>query len=1012
MRKIVQKHIESLYPQYAGKDQNVPLDKNDSYPIVDQFFFGGFNKTTISPWNREDRFSKTVETTQHFDVVLSNENSNGYIAINRKFDPQYDGHITLQSNIILKNANDGARVYLDNSDGKNEFEIFTKDGKFFVKTGSLYDTSIPVYDGNVYMRAEFFLDEKRGVFYINGAYGCDFDLPEDFKDLAKVTVSTSSGYEKLSVQMRQMYIRRNYSVDESFYAPVYPCDWEKCEGTEIVFLRNEPFGSGTLKLSSSATPKKCFKTLSGKVVFESFFLLPENGDEYKIHLDDTLTVTVKDGTMNIGDISHEFLRHIWQSVRIVADTEKGEAEIYICGKIKGKVSFSAKSFSNVSFEYNKNSENGYVFIDDIRVFNQIDYPDYCPAPVIPKSKGYNAVMSVCSIWHEGSHHGYDYVAPYDECTPLLGYYDEGSVECADWETKYMLEQGISAMQYCWYDPQSTDTSVAIKTPCNHWQQYDGYFFGKYSHLLPFCVMIENAGWTRAKMTLEEFKTFLWDYWVEWLFRDPRYYRIDNKAVFHIYRHDLFLSTFGSEEACREVLDFMHEDIKKYGYDGIIILVSIENPYHEKVAQTITNMGFDGHCHYGYGKASFAPGFITLTVDRIKDTFKKIGSDMFCVPTIGTGRNIMGWEDTRTPLASPEQYAETINNAIALNEKYSSLNMMYFSTWNEYGEGHWLAPSGLNGFGYADALRKILCEDDVEVKHQIPTASQMARIAHLYNDYRTPIRDWLTELPDVSTLSCTKLLDFKMSLDAWDFEDCKTSIDSDGAIVMDGYDVDPKCIYKEKLNIKADDVDYIHVKISSTAFDSMQVFFTNEEHEEFYAGGLLEGPMLKRNEYIDIYITPGNHKDWKGTITGLRIDPSNSAALTKIMQVEFLKLNPISYDFGVVVDNTALKIPFHYKAIEDGEYYLAANPKNCIFTSMNMYHEWDRFEGKLYIKTSNDTEFIFTVGEDVALVNGKEQKLKKPFSLLDHMPVLPLKFIFDNTGISYEISDNTVRVSVR
>lgn len=1012
MRKIVQKHIENLYPEYTAKDQNVTLDKNDSYPIVDQFFFGGFNKITVSPWNREDRFNKTVETTQHFDVVLSNENSDGYLAINRKFDPQKDGHITMQTNIVLNNADNGARVYLDNSDSENVFEIFTKNGKFFLKAGSLCETNIPVYDGNVYMRAEFYLDERHGTFYINGKYACDFVLASDFKDFAKVTVSTSSGYEKLSVQMRQMYIRRNYSVDESFYAPVYPCDWEKCEGAEIIRVPNEPFGSGTLKLSSSATAKKCFDALSGKVVFESFFLLPENGDEYKIHLDDAIAVTVKDGIIKVGDISHDFIRHIWQNVRIVADTQKGEAEIYICGKIKGKVAFCAKSVSNVSFEYNKNSENGYVLIDDVRVFNQIDYPDYCPAPVIPKSKGYNAVMSVCSIWHEGAHHGYDYVSPYDECTPLLGYYDEGSVECADWETKYMLEQGISAMQYCWYDPQSYDTSVPIKTPCNHWQQYDGYFYGKYSHLLPFCIMFENAGWGRVKMTLEQFKTFLWDYWVEWLFRDPRYYRIDNKAVFHIYRHDLFLSAFGSEEACKEVLDFMREDIKKYGYDGMIIVASCGNAHHEDVAKTLSNMGFDGHCHYGYGKQSYAPDFITHTVEKLRKTFDKVETDMFCVPTVGTGRNIMGWEDTRTPLSTPEQYAQTVKNAIALNEKYNSLNMIYFSTWNEYGEGHWLAPTGLNGFGYSDALKSVLCEDDTQIKHQIPTNSQMSRIAHLYNDYRTPIRSWLNELPDVAKLEYDPVFEMKMTTDAWDFEDCNVSISDDGAIVMDGYDVDPKCIYKEKTNIKAEDVDYIHVVMSSSSFDPPEIFFVNEEHDDFYATGNLSNILYKRDEFVDLFISPSSHEDWKGTISAIRIDPANSPALCAIKKVEFIKLRPISYDFGFSVDGTALNIPFYYKAIEDGEYYLAANPKNGTFAATNIYHEWDRFEGKLYIKTSTDTEFLFTVGEDTAIVNGKEEKLKKPFALYDHMPILPLRFIFDNAEISYKISDNIVYVSVR
>ena len=71
-------------------------------------------------------------------------------------------------------------------------------------------------------------------------------------------------------------------------------------------------------------------------------------------------------------------------------------------------------------------------------------------------------------------------------------------------------------------------------------------------------------------------------------------------------------------------------------------------------------------------------------------------------------------------------------------------MLYFSTWNEYGEGHWLAPSGLNGFGYADQWRKAFT-DAPEVHDDIlTTINQKNRICRLYNDTRQPIRPWLEE----------------------------------------------------------------------------------------------------------------------------------------------------------------------------------------------------------------------------------------------------------------------------
>ena len=1012
MREIVHKYIENLYPEYAAKSLNTPMNKDEAYPIVDQFFYGYFNKGEISTWTREDRHAKEVGTKQTFDPVLDNSKTDGYIAVSRKFEPQNDGRITLQTVIDLKNAQNGMRFYLSNTDEQNVFEVFSKDGVFFVKADGETRTDIAVHDGYTHFKADFDLDTKKAKLYIEGAYACNFSLSADYKDFGRITVATTKGCPDLRMQMRRMYIRKNYAVDENFYAPVYPADWESCDAAQMIREYNDAYESGTLKLVKSGVAKKCHRTLSGKIVFESFFYLPEIGDEYKIHFGNAFTVTAKDGKIFAGDIEHDFIRHVWQSVRLVADMDKGEAEVYICGKTRGFVSLSAKSVDNVSFEFEKNSENGYVLIDDVRVYNVFDYPDYCPVPVVPQKKAdnMNVIMSVCSLWHEGTHHGYDYAAPFDETTPMLGFYDEGNTEACDWETKYMLEQGISAFQYCWYPPQY-NPNIKIKTPRAFWHQYEGYFYAKYSHMLPFCIMWENAGAGSANWTLEDFKTFIWDYWVEWNFRDPRYYRIDNKAVLHIYKHDLFIKTFGGVENAKRVLDFMREDIKNHGYDGIILIVNCTNAYNDKVAKDLEDMGFDGLCNYALGAPSFQPEYIKNAANRFVDTFKRIDSEMYVVPTIGTGWNIIGWNDVRTPLSTPKQYAETIGYAVEISKNQEKCpNLMYFSTWNEYGEGHWLAPSGLNGFGYSDAMRSVLCEE-TKITHQIPTTCQAARFSHLHNDYRTPIRSWHLEHPTPEKLETEVVFDFDMSLDAWDFEDANVSTDDEGGIVMDGYGIDPKCIYKTEAGVKAQDVDYIHLVMSTDGYDSIQFFFSTDEKPNFFATGYIPVVPVKRNEYYDIYIET-KHVDWKGTIKNVRIDPAGVPVFAKIKKVEFLKFKPVSYDFGLVVDGVSLSIPFHYKAIENGEYYTAANPRNGIFAATNIHHEWDRFGGELYLKTPDNTEFRFTVGSDTVLVDGKKEKLKKPFYLFDHMPVIPLTFIFDKGGLAYEIKDNTIFLKVR
>ena len=92
--------------------------------------------------------------------------------------------------------------------------------------------------------------------------------------------------------------------------------------------------------------------------------------------------------------------------------------------------------------------------------------------------------------------------------------------------------------------------------------------------------------------------------------------------------------------------------------------------------------------------------------------------------------------------------------------------------------------------------------------------------------------------------------------------------------------------------------------------------------------------------------------------------------------------------------------------------LAVKIENGFFSASNIYYEWNRFENRLYLKTSTDVEFVFNVGSDICTINGMEEKLDKPFYLFDRLPVLPLKFLLDMAGIKYTDNDGALNINVR
>ena len=90
-------------------------------------------------------------------------------------------------------------------------------------------------------------------------------------------------------------------------------------------------------------------------------------------------------------------------------------------------------------------------------------------------------------------------------------------------------------------------------------------------------------------------------------------------------------------------------------------------------------------------------------------------------------------------------------------------------------------------------------------------------------------------------------------------------------------------------------------------------------------------------------------------------------------------------------------------LENGELYVTAEPYEGFFSLHNLYYEWSRFTGRLYIKSRNGSEIVFTRDSDIATVNGKDIKLAKKIEMRDGLPVLPLTFIYENAGIEYDIN---------
>ncbi len=998
-------------------------DAKEAYFLIDDDSLSYTTRGTpalASSWNYDNRFTDDVNTQGTTTSNLTDSSRVGYTAINRKFDPQNKGVLTFESRINVGSVVNGVHIYFENTKNETVVDVFTKDNVFNVKTiTETKPTSINVNGGNNNILLVMNLDKKTAKLYIDEVYGCDVSLGE-FTDITKITFST--GVEEVisyTPQTARLYM--NYPVYESYEHGFLPGDFVS-EGAKIKDL-----AGNTLFFETTGKSTKTFEKISGKFVYEAYVYAPETADSAYLSLgngtSEAIRVNLTGGKLTVGGLSVNTNNKVWQTVHIEGDTATGKADLFLNGRIRGSFNFTADGIDSVTVGVTANTGANGVYFDDLKIHNVYDYDDYCPEPVVAESKDYTLIMSVCSLWHEGTHSGWDFVSPYEHNQPILGYYDEGIPETADWEIKQMTEHGIDAQQFCWFVQGNAKAMLVAPHKDGKLRDalHDGYFYAKYKDKLDYCILWENASLT-TPMTLDEFKETLWPFWVEYYFTDPSYLTINNKPLFEIYHLNNFITMFGGGNEAKAVISFMKNDIKKYGFDDIIIT------FHDGGLGTtslsmIDDLGGDGIIPYAYDENSYAPYFLK---DRYEKNVGNINefAGMSFVPTIANGRNIMGWEDKRTPLSTPEQHKNVLRYAKdALNNQIyggelAAENVIYFSTWNEFGEGHWLAPSTLNGYEYADEWRKAFTDAPEEHEDLELTEAQKNRIGHMYNDYRTPIRAALLdelELPEVIYWE----EDFNSMKEAvssgwhvWDTEGNKLPV-VDGKLM--GYPVseDSQVTTPVNLGINADEVDYLHIRVKVNKTDFGKLYFMNDGESAFSEAKSLKFTIDESGEFVDILINMKSNELWKGTIYRVRIDFVNSLNNFEVDFIRFIGFSEQQKNRKIVVDGLELdKVNYQYITKDGGEIYVAGEPKKGLYSGLNFYHEWNRFTGKLYIKTSTDAEFNFTVGSSTALVNGTEMKLKKPFYLLDGIPALPLKFIFDNSGISYADDTDGLKVSIR
>jgi len=311
----------------------------------------------------------------------------------------------------------------------------------------------------------------------------------------------------------------------------------------------------------------------------------------------------------------------------------------------------------------------------------------------------------CPLWESDKPEMWANVIKHPERTPLLGFYGQENPQVADWETKWAVEHGISFFIYCWYragqgGPVKMRFGSAI---------HQAFFHSRFQNKLKFSIMWENQSRGTAGVADEkDLMTNLLPFWIENYFKRPDYLKVDNKPVLFIYRPEFLVQDLGSVENVARAFSRMRQACREAGFSGLILL----GEYRGLDASHLTLMkqlGLDCTFAYCWGIPN-SPTPQQAITEQMRDL--RATQALNILPQVATvSQGWSGWNDEGSIWKlPPTDYEKLLRQAKAfvatLPRGELGSKMLLLDNWNEWGEGHYIAPHREYGFGYLDAVRRV------------------------------------------------------------------------------------------------------------------------------------------------------------------------------------------------------------------------------------------------------------------------------------------------------------------
>ena len=360
-----------------------------------------------------------------------------------------------------------------------------------------------------------------------------------------------------------------------------------------------------------------------------------------------------------------------------------------------------------------------------------------PTPKPAATGAYIVGAQACDLW--ANKMDWQTLNGYPARASIMGTYNEAYDVATDWQIKMAVEHGISFLQPCWYRLANNEGASTVMASYDQLLQSIANS-ATYRNSIKFSIDWINVGTGLGGASgVADFVNNLVPYWINTYFSKSNYLKFGGKPVLAIYDFETFISQMGSLANAQSAIQSFRKAVSKAGFAGLILEtqqsgsttpadhwvvgndprgvdVKFGNYYTKDYAHTNADAAAAG---FDFAFAYHLPSFTDLMVSQTPTDAQATSEQeqawsnwlqYSALPTIVTasmGWNAAPWSENNISwkLTTADYQSLLVSAKSAMSARRSGMptNMVLLDNWNEYGEGHYIAPTKGDSYGYLDAV---------------------------------------------------------------------------------------------------------------------------------------------------------------------------------------------------------------------------------------------------------------------------------------------------------------------